>query len=290
MVRPAPKNSDRSPVPVQAKREAAFNAPLVVVVLIALFILVHLVRSFLSEAADVEILLRFAFIPARYDALSEYAPDFRGGLAADVWSFVTYAFLHGDWLHLAVNALTMLAFGSALAWRFGAARFLLFSALTAAAGAATHLAFHYGAPIPVIGASAAISGHLAAAMRFVFAAGRPFDAYRAVGPEAFQRPAEPISVTIRRRPVIVGVCAWFAMNLLFGLGGVAMMGVDAAIAWEAHMGGFVAGFLLFPLLDPIRARWTPPHPEDAWEEPLRGPADPPHDGGTGAAGPPVRNS
>ena len=78
--------------------------------------------------------------------------------AAEVWTFVTYALLHADWTHLTVNSVWLLAFGSAVAWRFGTARFLGFFAMTAAAGAAAHLVLHIGEPLPLVGASAALSG------------------------------------------------------------------------------------------------------------------------------------
>ena len=58
-----------------------------------------------------------------------------GGLGADIWTFVTYAFIHGDWTHLGLNGVWLLAFGTPVARRFGMARFLAFFAVTAAAGA-----------------------------------------------------------------------------------------------------------------------------------------------------------
>jgi membrane associated rhomboid family serine protease len=45
---------------------------------------------------------------------------------------------------------------------------------------------------------------------------------------------------------------WFATNLLFGVAAVPLGIVDTSIAWEAHIGGFLVGLLLFPLLDPGR--------------------------------------
>jgi membrane associated rhomboid family serine protease len=44
---------------------------------------------------------------------------------------------------------------------------------------------------------------------------------------------------------------WFAVNMVFGLVGGLMPGVSGPIAWEAHIGGFVAGLLCFKALDPI---------------------------------------
>ena len=93
--------------------------------------------------------------------------------AADVWTFVTYALLHADWMHLLFNSVWLLAFGTPLARRFGAARFLAFCAVTAAAGALAHLMTHFGQMVPMVGASGAISGTMSGAMRFAFQRGGP---------------------------------------------------------------------------------------------------------------------
>ena len=156
--------------------------------------------SFLSDEAYTEALLLFSFLPARYDhAWCSRWPG-PGGAAADVWTFVTYAFLHGDWVHLGINAIWLLAFGSAVAWRFGPLRFLAFSAICAAAGAALHLAFHWGEMLPVIGASAALSGHMAAAIRFMFQPGAPLGLFRVGGKAAFRVPAHRPARGARRPP------------------------------------------------------------------------------------------
>ena len=86
------------------KREPLFNIPPVVVVVLAVLALVHVVRTFLlSEQQDIEFLLNFAFIPARYDNSFVLAARCRGG-GADIWTFVTYALIHANWTHLGVNA------------------------------------------------------------------------------------------------------------------------------------------------------------------------------------------
>ena len=58
----------------------------------------------------------------------------------------------------------------------------------------------------------------------------------------------------------VGV--WFIFNVAMGLGIVEMLGVEGPIAWEAHVGGFLAGLLLFPLLDPVVIRANGGMPAD----------------------------
>ncbi len=159
--------------------EPALRIPRVVAVLIGIFIVIHVVRTYLlSHEANVEVLLTFAFLPIRYLSLEELGGVLPGGFGADIWTFLTYAFLHGDFMHLAVNSLWLAVFGSALARRFGTTRFLIFSGVGAAAGAGLHLAVHFGEPIPMVGASAAISAHMAAAARFVFEPGGPLGTIR----------------------------------------------------------------------------------------------------------------
>jgi membrane associated rhomboid family serine protease len=89
-------------------------------------------------------------------------------------------------MHFGVNAVWLLAFGSAVARRFGAMRFLAFFAVTAAAGAAMHLLTNSGSQAPMIGASASISGAMAAAMRFAFQRGGPLGALRGGDDDAFR--------------------------------------------------------------------------------------------------------
>lgn len=233
------------------EREPAFNLPGVVLGSLLVLAGIHVARVLLlSPDADVEVLLLFAFIPARYG--TEYAGVLPGGDAADVWTFFTYALLHGDFMHLAVNCLWLAAFGSAVAWRFGTVRFLLFSAVAAAAGAGLHLWVHEGELAPMIGASAAISGQVAAAIRFAFQNGGPLGAIRGQGKAAFMAPAEGLLDALRQPQVLIFLVVWFGMNLLFGLGAVTIPGAEEAdIAWEAHVGGFLAGLVGFRLFDPI---------------------------------------
>lgn len=240
------------PLEAHRRREPVFNLPPVIVVLSAILIAVHVARQFLSQEQDLNVLLWAAFLPARYSHVPVLNGLLPGGLPADIWTFVSYAFLHGDAIHLAVNLIWFLAFGSAVAWRFGALRFIAFSAVTAAAGSALHLATHFNDIAPLVGASAAISGAMAAAVRFAFEAGGPLGAWRNSGPEAFRVPASPLLVSLKNRQVLVFLGVWFLLNLLFGATSALTGYAEGSIAWEAHLGGFLAGLLLFPIFDPIR--------------------------------------
>ena len=237
----------------QPRRERMLNVPAAIVVLLAVLGLVQLLLMFVLTAEQTtEFLLLFAFIPARYDfsVLSDVA--WPGGWAADIWTFVTYALIHADLSHLIFNAVWLLAFGSPVARRFGSLRFTAFMAMTAAAGAAVHLVTHFGELLPMVGASAAISGSMAAAARFAFQRGGPLEMWRDRA-EACRVPAAPLSVSLRDPRVIAFLLVWFGVNILFGVFSLGMPGVEQAIAWQAHIGGFLAGLLAFAAFDPVPA-------------------------------------
>lgn len=232
--------------------------------MILVFVVLHALRAFaFSDQQEVEFLLTFAFIPARYDPTMLPSGAFPGGIAGDAWTFITYAFIHGDLAHIAVNSVWLLAFGSAVARRFGTLRFLAFFALTAAAGAGAHLATHVGAFVPMIGASAAISGFMAAAMRFVFQIGGPLGLFRRGERDAYRVPAIPLAAAFRDPRILAFLIIWFALNLVFGFGSLAPAGDGQQIAWQAHMGGFIAGLVAFAWFDPVPAKTAPRPPKGA---------------------------
>ncbi len=233
------------------RRERMLNVPAAVVALLAVFALVQAVVALMLTAEQTtEFLLLFAFIPARYDASVLPDVDWPGGWAADIWTFVTYALIHADLSHLIFNAVWFLAFASPVAQRFGSLRFMGFMALTAAAGAGMHLVTHWGELLPMVGASAAISGAMAAATRFVFQRGGPLGLWRDRD-AACRVPALPLAACLRDPRVLAFLTVWFGVNLLFGVFSVGMAGVEQAIAWQAHVGGFLAGLLAFAAFDPI---------------------------------------
>jgi membrane associated rhomboid family serine protease len=240
------------------ERQPILNLPPVIIGCLAVLIGIHLARiTFLGPEADFDLLLRFAFIPVRVMQPETVGNVIPGGPAAAWWSFVTYAFFHADWAHLGFNGLWLTAFGSPLAWRFGTTRFLLFSAVGAIAGALFYLAFNLSGEQPMIGASAAISAHMAGASRFVFSAGGPLRGFTGIA--AYHRPAQPLGKAIGDPRVLAFLAVWFGLNLLFGFWGPDAGLASGAIAWEAHIGGFLAGLILFPIFDPVeRMGGNPP--------------------------------
>ncbi|WP_291854611.1 rhomboid family intramembrane serine protease [Bradyrhizobium sp.] len=246
-------------------RERMFNVPGVVLALGLLLLCIHLVLDFVLTDAQAEQVLRlFAFSPQRYAANAPaWLPAWWG---PQFWSVVSYAFLHADFNHLILNLVWLLAFGPPLARRFGSARFLAFCAATAAAGAAAHFVTHIGALAPMIGASAAVSGTMAAAMRFVFQRGGPLGLLGSGETESYHVPAAPLVAILRDPRIVAFLAVWFGINIIFGMGVVVLPGSEGTVAWQAHIGGFLAGLLGFSWFDPVRPA-EPPQPPIAADHP-----------------------
>jgi membrane associated rhomboid family serine protease len=252
---------------VDAARQPILNVPFVILALVAVLGLVHAVFVLaLSQEETAEVLLLFAFLPARYDG-SFPAGMLPGGWGAAIWTFVTYAFIHADLNHLIFNLLWLVAFGTPVARRFGPLRFIAFFVVTAAAGAAAHLVTHFGEVVPMIGASASVSGAMAAAMRFAFQRGGPLGRSRSPDESAYRVPAASLGTMLRDPRLLAFLVVWFGVNLLFGLGTIKLPGVEQSIAWEGHIGGFLAGLLGFSLFDPVRNSPALADPQDPNQKP-----------------------
>lgn len=241
-----PKQPDR---PAQ---EPALNLPPVIVWLSAVMIAIHVLRTLvLPQDWANAVLMYFAFWPVRYDPILLFNGTAPGGVFADIWAFLTYGLLHGSTMHIVFNLLWMAIFGTAVARRFGVARFLMLSGLCTVGGAIAHLATHVGEATPMIGASAAVSGQMAAALRFIFEIGGPMGTFRRSDNAAYRVPAVPLMQSLRNPQVIGFTAVWFGLNLFFGL----LSGsASESIAWQAHIGGFLTGLVLFPMLDPVSRR------------------------------------
>jgi membrane associated rhomboid family serine protease len=130
-------------------------------------------------------------------------------------------------------------------------RFFLFMAVTAVAGALAHLVTHGHAVAPMIGASASVSGTMAAAIRFAFVKGSFLSFNRGDANAAAKVPALSFARALRNPRVLAFLVVWFGVNLIFGIGLLAIGADGASVAWQAHIGGFFAGLVLFSLFDPV---------------------------------------
>jgi len=242
-----PENSPE--LPQAPPREPIFTLPAALTAYVLLLALIHL-RVLLPADIENWTIEVFGFIPKRYDS-GLLIIDFPGGEGAKVWTFVTYSLLHANLSHIVFNVLWLLPFGSALARRFGAVRFYCFMAVTAAAGALAHLVTHEHTVAPMIGASASVSGTMAAAIRFAFVRGSFLSFSRGDAEAAAQVPALSLTRALRDGRVLGFLGVWFGINIIFGLGSIAIGADGASVAWQAHIGGFLAGLVLFSLFDPI---------------------------------------
>jgi len=150
-------------------------------------------------------------------------------------------FLHGGWVHLLSNMLALYVFGDNVEDRMGQGRYLFFYLVCGLAAAVVHIFINPNSPIPTIGASGAISGVLAAYLLY-------FPSARVITlvPLFFL----PWFVEI---PALFYLGSWFVSQLFNGvLSFVTGAQAFGGVAWWAHIGGFVTGLVLAPLLAPRR--------------------------------------
>jgi membrane associated rhomboid family serine protease len=229
--------------------------PAVTVLLIALNVVVYLIQGALGP--------HFTELVAMRPRLVTHAPFATlPGVGLPVWTTIfTSMFLHGGLLHLGGNMLFLWIFGNNTEDTLGHIRFLLFYFACGLAAAALQILIDPNSPIPTLGASGAIAGVLGA--------------YIYLFPQARITTVVTIIVfwTVVDLPAQVVLGFWFLIQLFntlvqtaATLGGAASKG---GVAFAAHVGGFIAGWLLIRLLAerrPPRPRYTPPprYFDDHW--------------------------
>jgi membrane associated rhomboid family serine protease len=237
-------------------REPIFNVPGTVLVLLAVLILIHACRQFLPQDAGEWFVFAMAFIPARYAGMAAELP---GGETAAVTSLVTHMLVHSDVTHLVFNSAWLLAFGSILNKRMGAARFLVFSLAGGIAGIVLFYALRPALATAVIGASGAIAAMMGGVLRFMFVALDRHQAYL-LRDDPAAIPRMSLDVALRDRRINLTTIVFIIFNLV-GFVGLGSIGAD--IAWEAHLGGYFFGLLCFGMFDgaPQKAKTYPPEVE-----------------------------
>ena len=137
-------------------------------------------------------------------------------------------FMHGGWLHLGSNMLYLWIFGNNVEDRFGHAPFLIFYLLCGLGATALQLAFSLDSNIPNLGASGAIAGVL--------------------GSYVLMFPKSRVNVLQRQSviplPALMVIGFWFVLQLFSGIGSISQTTDTGGVAYMAHIGGFIAGFVL----------------------------------------------
>lgn len=181
-----------------------------------------------------EFLFRFALIPARY-----FLPLVYGEVPftlLDYLPFFTMMFLHGGWLHLIFNIWMLWLFGPTIEDRLGHGAYLAFYVVCGIAAAITHAVFNATSLVPALGASGAIAGVLGCYVRLF-----PLARVVVLVPIIFI----PLFFEV---PALVFVGIWAILQMLQGAAELLMPSNGGGVAWWAHIGGFLAGLTLGPVL------------------------------------------
>ena len=215
------------------KREPIFNkTPLGVAGLIGAILIVHIISLLAGPVATQNAQAQFGVAPVyvinafkQHDYLSALIP------------LISHQFMHGGSLHLVMNLAMLLQAGPIAEMglnrnRDGVARFTLFFLACGMSGALAYCWLNPNSMTPTIGASGAISGVFAG---FLWAA---------IG---LAKPGQPML-----RPVLTSAIVFLLINV--GLAWVGRALNVAPIAWESHLGGFVAGLVLYPLFSRLGRR------------------------------------
>ncbi len=209
------------------------STPYVNIGLISICVLV-----FVAQFAAADGLLRWAFVPRHLvspAAWSQY------GAGTILLSGITAMFMHGGLLHLAFNMLFLWVFGDNVEDRLGHGRYLVFYLACGIIATLAHSLVTLFSEVPMVGASGAIAGVMGA--------------YFVLFKHATVRALVPIFIiiTVVDLPAVLFIGIWFVFQFVSALG---IISSQPGIAFVAHVGGFVAGYLMARPL--VRRRRRPP--------------------------------
>jgi membrane associated rhomboid family serine protease len=206
-----------------------FTAPLLVIIMALALIALYAAYTFAPNREQQFALYNFALAPERFWAPAG-SPDVYPDVASGLVTLISTALLHADWMHVIVNAMMLLAFGTPVARAFGATPtgwglWMIVFLGSIIAGSALYLALATVESYYAVGASGGTSGLIAAAFLLDQWGGK-----RKLWSREF------LGLTFA-----LGVA-----NALLTIAAPYMLGM--AIAWEAHVGGYIAGAVLMAIL------------------------------------------
>ena len=201
-------------LPIGDDNTSRRTVPLVTYALIALNVLFFCVELIGGDA----FIAKWAFVPSRFLA----------NPLGDFLTLFTAMFMHAGWLHLGGNMLYLWIFGDNVEDRFGHMKFTIFYLLCGLAATFAQLAFSLGSNVPNLGASGAIAGVLGA--------------YILLFPQGKVRVLQGQGVIQVPALIVIGI--WIVLQFFSGIGSIANTADTGGVAYMAHIGGFIAGFVL----------------------------------------------
>jgi membrane associated rhomboid family serine protease len=182
-----------------------------------------------SEGALQAFIQAWGVVPREYSAGQDLAPT----IPFPFWTtLLTSMFLHGGWGHLGGNMLFLWIFGDNIEHRLGHLRFLVFYLVCGLAAGLAHILANAGSAIPTVGASGAISGVL--------------------GGYLIMYPRNRVYILtyggVAAVPAVMMLGLWIVLQFVNGFGAVANTPETGGVAYLAHIGGFIAGVALAPLM------------------------------------------
>jgi membrane associated rhomboid family serine protease len=188
--------------------------PLVTYALVAL----NVVFFFVELSGGEAFIMKWAFVPSRFLA----------DPAADFLTLFTSMSMHAGWVHLGGNMLYLWIFGDNVEDSFGHFKFIIFYLLCGLGATFVQLAFSLKSSVPNLGASGAIAGVLGA--------------YILMFPKGKVRVLQ--SRQVIQVPALLAIGMWIVLQFFSGIGSIANTADTGGVAYMAHIGGFVAGFVL----------------------------------------------
>jgi membrane associated rhomboid family serine protease len=196
-----------------AAAEPMINMPPVTKYMIGLMLVTFIATGVALPADQADaIISNYGFVPEKFNEGDFTLPT--------LLSPITHMFLHGGWMHIVMNLFMLAAFGSGIERWLGSKRMLILFFASGLFGVATHYILNTTSPFPMIGASGGLSGFFAGAIVMLNRGQREMGGRIGILPFAL---------------------LWIGLSIGFGMLG----GPDgSSIAWAAHVGGFLGGFLV----------------------------------------------
>jgi membrane associated rhomboid family serine protease len=224
-------------IPIRDLHDAA-RPPRVTWALIAANAVIYVFGFLLGDEAQSAIVGRFGLVPALFSTGAVLVPESAGGALPFLLTPLTSMFVHGGIGHVVSNMWFLYIFGDNVEDALGHGRFLLFYVLAGLGAACAQILVDPASALPMIGASGAVSGVLAA--------------YLVLYPRARILVLVPIFVLVSffEWPAYIVVGEWFFVQVVAGLFSLTEAQPQGGVAWFAHIGGFLVGLLLVRLLKP----------------------------------------